>query len=99
MVRKIKRVQAALHAQNEPDYYDDDEDDVGTSRSRSKRGGDRGLGRHDEEISSSPAPTQSSAVRMKAERLSRAPSARQRSMIPNSQAAENAEAEDDEHED
>ena len=93
LVRKIKRIQAALHAQNEPDYDDD-----GPLRSQQRKGGP---GNHDEEItSSSPAPmpkTSRRTAQLKAERMSQAPNPRGVSMVPNTQI-EDMEAEDSDEE-
>lgn len=91
MIRKIKRVQAALHAPDEPDY----DEDAGPSTSQRRRGGP---GHHDEEISSSSPPpedSQMSAVQTKAERMSQAPNIRQMSMVPNSQVVDMEDADND----
>ena len=93
LVRKIKRIQAALQAQNEPDYDDDE-----APRSHRRKGG---RGHHDEEItSSSPAPQIKSSrigsTRLKSERMSQAPNSRHVSVIPNTQIVDMEDEEDDE---
>lgn len=77
LVRKIKRIQAALNAQN--DELSDDDD--GIQGNTTLVGGSR----RPEEVSSSPAPTR--MQRLKSERRSQAPKrqSRQASMVPNSQ--------------
>ena len=92
MTRKIKRIQAALHASNEPDY-DDEEAPSMTQRKRGEPG------HHDEEITSSSPPPQASqmsAAQAKAERMSQVPNPRQVSMVPNSQIVDMEDEEDEE---
>lgn len=80
LIRKIKRIQAALNAQNE-DFSDDDDN------SRPSRPSLFGGSRYPEEVGSSPVATRT--PRLKSERRSVVPSrqSRQVSMVPNSQVA------------
>lgn len=77
LVRKIKRIQAALNAQN--DDYDDDDDDAPNAKSSLFGGASQ---RH-RKVTSSPAAPRAS--RIKSERMSQAAAKRQPSMIPNTQ--------------
>lgn len=90
MIRKIKRIQAALHAQSEPDY-EAEEDPPSTQRRRGRPG------HHNEEITSSPhQASQIRAAQAKLERMSQTPDPSQMSMVPNSQVVDLEEDEDEE---
>ena len=81
LVRKIKRIQAALNARN--DEYDDDDTRIGHRDTLDQRSRDI--------ITSSPAPAPSS--RLKLERRSQV--TRPVSMVPNTQTNEDSEMMDD----
>lgn len=89
LVRKIKRIQAALAAQNNPDSDSDDE--RGSGQPSKPKGSQR------QEITSSP-PARTTAARIKAERMSQARGGRDSravSMVPGTQIGADVEEEMD----